>query len=507
MKTDNPFSNKLYTHTVPVREEVWEAVEKRLPPRSEEKSFPFFWVMLFASTLISGALMFGIINKKSNSNPNPVPNPSYTLTTPESPESSTTQGLNSNDINQNSTTSLSEQSESSSSNADKSTASSESSESKANLGSSSSSASAASSSSSASKDFSSNQQSTRNQQKKSSSSKNSSAQNSSSQNSSNQKSNPGKTDLFPAFEESMATESMSAPHASQSAASASTSVSRVNRSTALLPLADVELIEPGEDVIGTRNFKPDPNCYKFSGITGTYYLSVDAFAGPGISPRSFTASDSEATSYSLARQTTENHQYAWSAGARFNFHLQRGWALRLGLLYDQAGDVFDYTDTLATHSTFRIDSFFAADGTFLYSDSSRVLIFGTLIKKIHNTYRHLDVPILVSYEMPIGRSSLMFNVGPVFNLSSSYEGQILDPMLHPRTITPGSQNELYAYKTSLGLSLYFGAGLVLPITDNISGVVEPRYLYRIKPVTIKSYPLEEHRHFAGLNLGLRYYLK
>jgi hypothetical protein len=57
----------------------------------------------------------------------------------------------------------------------------------------------------------------------------------------------------------------------------------------------------------------------------------------------------------------------------------------------------------------------------------------------------------------------MFNAGPVFNLSASYEGQILDPMLHPRTITPGSQNELYAYKTSLGLSLYFGAGLVFPL--------------------------------------------
>ena len=477
MKTDNPFSNKLFNHTVPVREEVWEAVEKRLPPRSEEKSFPFFWFMLFASTLISGALMFGIINKKSNTNTNSVPNPSYTLTTPQSsetPESSLSQDSKSNDVNQNSTASLSEKAESTSSNTGNTTTSK-----------------ASSAAASSSKDHSSNHSSTRNQQRQKSSNQNSKS--------------TTPVDLFPAFQESMEDESMSAVHNSQSAAS--TTTSRAHHSTTLLPLAEVELYQPGEDVIGTRNFKPDPNCYKFSGITGTYYLSVDAFAGPGFSPRSFTAADSESSSYSLARETTESNQYAWSAGARFNFHLQRGWALRLGLLYDQAGDVFDYTDTLATHSTFRIDSFFSADGTFLYSDSSRILIFGTLIKKIHNTYRHLDVPILVSYEMPVGRSSLMFNFGPVFNLSSSYEGQILDPMLHPRTITPGSQNELYAYKTSLGLSLYFGAGMILPITDNISGVIEPRYLYRIKPVTIKSYPLEEHRHFAGLNLGLRYYLK
>ncbi|HXR81142.1 MAG TPA: hypothetical protein VN763_09505, partial [Saprospiraceae bacterium] len=299
MKTDNPFSNKLFNHTVPVREEVWEAVEKRLPPRYEEKSFPFFWFMLFASTLISGALMFGIINKKSNTNTNSVPNPSYTLTTPQSsetPESSLSQDSKSNDVNQNSTASLSEKAESTSSNTGNTTTSK-----------------ASSAAASSSKDHSSNHSSTRNQQRQKSSNQNSKS--------------TTPVDLFPAFQESMEDESMSAVHNSQSAAS--TTTSRAHHSTTLLPLADVELYEPGEDVIGTRNFKPDPNCYKFSGITGTYYLSVDAFAGPGFSPRSFTAADTESSSYSLARETTESKQYAWSAGARFNFHLQRGWALRL----------------------------------------------------------------------------------------------------------------------------------------------------------------------------------
>jgi len=293
------------------------------------------------------------------------------------------------------------------------------------------------------------------------------------------------------------------------AASMNTSlISHTVNSTSLLPLTELEVLaKPGVDVIGTRKFKPDPNCYKFSGIAGNYYISIDGYIGPGISPRSFIAADSESSSYTLARETTESGQYAWSAGARLNLHLKRGLAFRLGLHYDQAGDVFDYTDTLATHSTTQIDSFFSADGTFLYSDTSRILVFGTLIKKIHNTYRHLDIPILASYEMALGRSStLMFNLGPVFNLSASYEGQILDPMLHPRTITPGSQNELYAYKTSLGISVYIGAGVVFPLTDKLSGLVEPSYLYRIKPVTISSYPLEEHRHFATFNLGLRYFL-
>src|SRR6187401_3548144 len=214
MKTDNPFSNKLFNHTVPVREEVWEAVEKRLPPRSEEKSFPFFWFMLFASTLISGALMFGIINKKSNTNTNSVPDPSYTLTTPQSsetPESSLSQGSKSDDVNQNSTASLSEKAESTSSNTGNTTTSK-----------------ASSAAASSSKDHSSNHQSTRNQQTLKSLNQNSKS--------------TTPVDLFPVFQESIDAESISTAQASQSAAT--TTTSRVSRSTSLLPLADVELYEP-----------------------------------------------------------------------------------------------------------------------------------------------------------------------------------------------------------------------------------------------------------------------
>jgi hypothetical protein len=475
MKAENPFTSKLYHHTLPVREEVWESIEKRLPPK-EEQRFPFFWFMLFASTLISGALMFGILNKKTPVSSTPAKSPSYTSSHTKTVNPSETPDLHINDANQNQTTTPQEDPVTSSSDVHKSSMAS---------------ASLSSSTPSATKSNKANHP----QQNQSSIGTNS-----------NSKAYP----LLPGFEQSMESEAITSSAASAASASSASSASSFHStaSTSLLPLVDVEeLNNPGNDLIGIRKSKPDPNCYKFSGIGGKYYFSVDAFAGPGFSPRSFTAVDSESSSYTQARETTESKQYAWSAGARLNLNLRSGLAFRLGLLYDQAGDVFDYTDTLATHSTFRIDSFFAADGTFLYSDSSRVLLLGTLIKKIHNTYRHLDVPILVSYEMPLGRSSsIMFNVGPVFNLSTSYEGQILDPMLHPRTITPGSPNELYVYKTNVGISLYFGAGVVFPITDKISGLVEPRYLYRIKPVTIDSYPLEEHRHFAGLNLGLRYFL-
>jgi hypothetical protein len=99
----------------------------------------------------------------------------------------------------------------------------------------------------------------------------------------------------------------------------------------------------------------------------------------------------------------------------------------------------------------------------------------------------------------------MINAGPVFNLTTSHEGQILDAVLNPGSITPGESNEIPVYKSNLGIILYLGAGVVFPLMDHISGIIEPSFLYRPKPVTLDSYSLKEHRHYAGLNLGIRYH--
>ena len=251
--------------------------------------------------------------------------------------------------------------------------------------------------------------------------------------------------------------------------------------------------------------RPDPSCYKFTAEDGKSNISVDIFSAPGFGPRSFVSTSVEDDLYIHARRETENQEYAWSAGGRVNLNLSREFAIRAGIMYEQIGDLFDYTDTLATQRSTRIDSFFAADGTFLYAETNTVLIFGTLIKKIHNRYHHLDIPLLASYELCLGRSIVMLNAGPVLNITTSSRGQILNPGFTPQHITEGESSRLDAYKNNLGVSVYVGAGALIPFNKYFSGLIEPRFLYRIKPVTKTTYPLKEHRHFAGLNLGIRYH--
>lgn len=253
------------------------------------------------------------------------------------------------------------------------------------------------------------------------------------------------------------------------------------------------------------SLKPDPSCYKFTGEEGKSNLSVDLFVTPGFAPRTFENTSDESILYTDARKETESSQYAWGAGGRVNLNLNKEFAVRLGFMYEQVGDIFDYTDTLATQRSTRIDSFFSADGTFLYAETNTVLIFGTLIKKIHNRYHHLDIPLLASYELCMGRAVIMLNAGPVINLTTSVRGQILNPGFVPQHISESETNRLDAYKSNIGLSLYLGAGALIPFNKYFSGLVEPRFLYRIKPVTNDDYPLKEHRHFAGINLGIRYH--
>ena len=69
MKNENMFREKLYHHTVPVRDGLWDAIEAQLPPEKKRKAFPLFWFTLFGTTLLGAAVMIGIFNNKVSDQP------------------------------------------------------------------------------------------------------------------------------------------------------------------------------------------------------------------------------------------------------------------------------------------------------------------------------------------------------------------------------------------------------------------------------------------------------
>lgn len=487
MKNENMFREKLYHHTVPVREGLWDAIEAQLPPEKKRKAFPLFWFTLFGTTLLGAGVMIGIFNDKISEQS-------------QAQKHQSTPALITNNTSEEMTKA----------------------ESTAN-------SSAISSTSTSSTTTSTNTSTPAIRSSLPSEKTTPEIHNNKTPNTTTPARNKSLKVTTPSatghsqvkntsinLQNQTPSEITSADPGLNAEYTSGTSAGHVAiAGLSLLPNLQMdEIVREEESTLLTEttsleisSVKPDPNCYKFSGPGSKYAITADFLGGPGYSPKSYEQNSNEFSVYADARETTENNLYAWSAGARINLHHRSGFKGSLGFLYTQAGDLFDYTDSLATQSTTRIDSFFAADGTFLYEETSQVLILGTLIKKIHNTYKYVDIPLLVGYEMPMGRSTIMLHAGPVLNLTTTREGQILDPMLHPRYITEGEPGAIDIYKTNLGMSIYLGAGMLFPLTDQLSWLVEPSLLYRLNPVTLNSYPLKEHRHFAGLNVGLRYHFK
>ena len=489
MKNENMFREKLYHHTVPVRDGLWDAIEAQLPPEKKRKAFPLFWFTLFGTTLLGAAVMIGIFNNKVSDQPLLEKHQS----TPALVASNTSETAAGTESSSSTNTSTSTSSATSSATTSTNTSS-------PTIGSTSNSKTSTPETLANKTSIIENPARKKSFKITTPSSKDHSRIKQTPVNLQNQTLSEGTT-ADPAQNTAYTV----------GAVAGNAAIAELS----LLPNLQMEEISQEEAstlLTGAGSseislVKPDPNCYKFSGPGSKFAITADILGGPGFSPKSYAQNSSDDSVYADAREATENYQYAWSAGARINLHHRSGIKGSVGFLYTQAGDIFDYTDSLATQSTTRIDSFFAADGTFLYEETSQVLILGTLIKKIHNTYKYVDIPLLVGYEMPMGRSSIMLHAGPVINLTTSQTGQILDPMLHPRYITEGEPGAIDVYKTNLGMSIYLGAGMLFPLTDHLSCLVEPSLLYRLNPVSLDNYPLKENRHYAGLNVGLRYHFK
>jgi len=54
------------------------------------------------------------------------------------------------------------------------------------------------------------------------------------------------------------------------------------------------------------------------------------------------------------------------------------------------------------------------------------------------------------------------------------------------------------------MSLTGSFGAAYRINSRYSAIVEPRFVYRLKPLTLVNYPIEQNYFVFGIQAGLRY---
>ena len=115
--------------------------------------------------------------------------------------------------------------------------------------------------------------------------------------------------------------------------------------------------------------------------------------------------------------------------------------------------------------------------------------------KIKGKYSNIDVPIIAGYNIGHGNLTTTIHAGMIFNLSASSQGS---------AVYDGNGNPVDIYKSSTGISLYFGLGFAKQLNNAINLFAEPYFIYRPSYITKPEIPFKEQINMSGISFGLRY---
>ncbi len=126
----------------------------------------------------------------------------------------------------------------------------------------------------------------------------------------------------------------------------------------------------------------------------------------------------------------------------------------------------------------------------------------TLFIKSSNRIRMLEVPLLLSYELPGKRFHLALNAGPIVNVSTAAKGRYLTASQQ----APLLLEEEKIYRANVGISWQAGFTATYDLGGGNSLLIEPSFRSFPQTFTRATYNLRETYWLAGLQLGLRHKL-
>lgn len=230
---------------------------------------------------------------------------------------------------------------------------------------------------------------------------------------------------------------------------------------------------------------------------------IELYASPDYALK-YVSNISAPQQYLDKKDSSEQMQISYTAGFRLIKPLNDNFLLKAGFQYSQLNQKFSYrneneykTTTVITARTI----IRSAGDTILVSDTSVLRQIGYSVNTVHNQFRSIDIPVTLGYQF--GNDDLKFgiNAGVVFNLSSWYQGEILDTTY---ASVPMNKVSNALYKTNIGMGLYTSMSLIKRINDNTHLFFEPYFRYNLSNMTNSASPYNQRFHIGGLSVGLRF---
>lgn len=250
----------------------------------------------------------------------------------------------------------------------------------------------------------------------------------------------------------------------------------------------------------TNQFKNIIICPSDNRRNTDWYL--EAYASPDLSFKS-VSNVSASPLYMLKKDSSESMQVGYSAGIRLVKPLTDNILLKAGVQYSQANEKYVYRteNEVKTTTVVTVRTIIRAPGdTVVVQDTSVLQTVGFRNNTVRNRYRSFDIPLTVGYQF--GNEDLKFgiNAGVAVNISSWYQGVMLDSSL---AIVPLTKTGNNVYKTNIGLGLIGSFSVVKKMSEDMHVFFEPYFRYNLSNMTTQQASFKQRFSVGGLAIGLR----
>lgn len=250
----------------------------------------------------------------------------------------------------------------------------------------------------------------------------------------------------------------------------------------------------------TNQFKNIIICPSDNRRNTDWYL--EAYASPDLAFKS-VSNVSASPLYMLKKDSSESMQVGYSAGLRLVKPLTDNFLLKAGVQYSQANEKYVYRteNEVKTTTVVTVRTIIRAPGdTVIVQDTSVLQTVGFRNNTVRNRYRSFDIPLTVGYQF--GNEDLKFgiNAGVAVNISSWYQGVMLDSSL---AIVPLTKTGNNAYKTNIGLGLVGSFSVVKKMSEDMHVFFEPYFRYNLSNMTTQQASFKQRFSVGGLAVGLR----
>ena len=248
-------------------------------------------------------------------------------------------------------------------------------------------------------------------------------------------------------------------------------------------------------------FNPDPKCAQFG--NGNWDIYVDVMVSPDLAFSNLEATNPNFEDYAKSRRETESFVFAYSGGVRLSLEAENGLAFRTGINYSQINEKFSYFN--GTERREITEPVRDNQGNIIGYDT--IVTVGERYKVSRNSYRMLDIPFIVGYEMEVGKFGLSVNGGAYLNLLFRQNGDFLSPeTLTPTPLNPEDPNSTSVFKRQAGVGYYGSVALTYATKSGLELILEPHFKMFPNSVTQDQYAVQQRHMNAGVFMGVRKHL-